>query len=192
MNTADNRLYIRNMVCDRCIMAVQTALARHHLAARQVSLGVVDLVDTPAPGQLQSFRQDIESIGFELLEDQTARMISEIRQIAMAYARSEDNKVQQQKLSVYVGRQLGKDFDRISALFSNTEGITLEQFVIRHKIEYVKELLVYDQQTLSEIADRLGYSSVQHLSSQFRKITGMTPTEFRANGQRQPLDRVGR
>lgn len=182
------KLYIKNMVCDRCKMAVQQALEENKLYFNQVELGEIELTNEPKEEQLQKFKNSIEKIGFELIEDRNARIISKIKKVVLALVRDEPSR--KKKLSVEVSEALNKDYNSISNLFSSVEGITIEQFMILQKIEYVKELLVYNELSLSEIANKLHYSSVQHLSNQFKKVTGLTPSYFRKIGEqkRHPLD----
>lgn len=184
------KLYIKNMVCDRCKMAVQQVLEENKLPFTQVELGEIDLVGEPDDNQLQKFKTSIEKIGFELIEDRNARTISKIKSVVLSFVR--DNVARKKKLSVEISEALTKDYNSLSNLFSSVEGITIEQFAILQKIEYVKELLVYDELSLSEIANKLHYSSVQHLSNQFKKITGLTPSHFKKIGEqrRNPLDSI--
>lgn len=184
------KLYIKNMVCDRCKMAVQRALDENKLPYRNLELGEVELSSEPGEDQLQSFKNDIEKIGFELIEDRNARIISKIKKVVIDSVRGDSTR--KTKLSVGISEALNKDYNTLSNLFSSVEGITIEQYAIQQKIELVKELLVYDELSLSEIAHKLHYSSVQHLSNQFKKVTGLTPSHFKKIGEqkRQPIDRV--
>jgi len=185
-------LYVKNMVCARCTMAVQNVLDTLRIPYRQVSLGVVTLDHEPGAVSLQQFKENITALGFELIEDRTARIISSIKNAAIEFVRSRDPKTRKLKFSAYVADILNKDYSTLSSTFSSVEGITIEQYLILQKIERVKELLVYDELTLSQIADELGYSSVQHLSNQFKKTTGLTPSHFRSIGEnrRVALDKV--
>jgi AraC-like DNA-binding protein len=184
------KLYIKNMVCDRCKMAVQKALEENTLPFNHLELGEVEITTEPAEDQLEKFKNDIESLGFELIEDRNARVISKIKKVVLTYIRSDSGK--KSKLSNEVSEALAKDYNSLSNLFSSVEGITIEQFTILQKIEYVKELLVYDELSLSEIAHKLRYSSVQHLSNQFKKVTRLTPSHFKKIGEqkRQPIDHI--
>ncbi|HEU5291025.1 MAG TPA: AraC family transcriptional regulator [Cyclobacteriaceae bacterium] len=184
------KLFIKNMVCDRCKMAVQQALEENKLSFNGIELGEVELVREPDESQLLKFKNSIEKIGFELIEDRNARTISKIKSVVLSSVR--DGVARKKKLSVEISEALNKDYNSLSNLFSSVEGTTIENFAILQKIEYVKELLVYDELSLSEIANKLHYSSVQHLSNQFKKITGLTPSHFRKIGEqkRHPLDRL--
>jgi AraC family transcriptional regulator len=173
-----NIIYIKNMVCDRCRMSVGQVLDTMKVPYRRIDLGEVELATEPGEKFLNDFKQKIRPLGFELLEDRNSRAISKIKSTIIDLIRS-DKKV---KLS---------DYHSQSTLFSSVEGITIEQFYILQRIEYVKELLTYGELSLSEIAYKLNYSSVQHLSSQFKKVTGLTPSHFKSIGrQRRPLDRI--
>ena len=178
------------MVCDRCKSAVQRVLDENSLSYKSIELGEVELEDKPSSTHIQNFGSAIEKLGFELIEDRTARVISKIKRVVLGSVRGEDN--HHVKLSVQLSEALHKDYHSLSSLFSSVEGITIEQFAILQKIEFVKELLVYDELSLSEIADKLRYSSMQHLSNQFKKVTGLTPSHFKKIGEqkRQPLDRI--
>lgn len=182
------KLYIKHMVCDRCKMAVQKALEENNIRYNNLELGEVDLAVEPTEKALEKFKASIEKIGFELIEDRNARIISKIKSTVLSIVR--DDAARKKKLSVEIAETLNKDYNALSSLFSSVEGTTIEQYVIQQKIEFVKELLVYDELSLSEIAGKLHYSSVQHLSNQFKKITGLTPSHFKKIGshKRQPLD----
>ncbi|MBT1705919.1 helix-turn-helix domain-containing protein [Chryseosolibacter indicus] len=188
----DNKtLYIKNMVCDRCKMAVQQVLDKNALPYTSVELGEVELAQPLNTEQLSKFKEDIETIGFELIEDKTSKIISSIKTSVIDFVRNSDES-RKLKLSVYLAEQLGKDYNYLSSLFSSIEGTTIEQYFIHQKIELVKELIVYDELSLSEIAYKTGYSSIQHLSNQFKKVTGLTPTHFKQvkENRRKPLDQV--
>ena len=178
------------MVCDRCKSAVQGILKEHNLTYKSIELGEVELGDEPTSTQIQDFGRAIEKLGFELIEDRTARIISKIKRVALDSVRGKGN--HSMKLSVQLSEALHKDYHSLSGLFSSVEGITIEHFTILQKIEFVKELLVYDELSLSEIAYKLHYSSVHHLSNQFKKITGLTPSHFKRIGEqkRLPLDEI--
>lgn len=179
------------MVCDRCTMAVKRELDKSKIAYRNVELGEIELAQAISAKKLQAFCVNLSRLGFELIEDRKARVISKIKTSIIGLVRNSAD-LQKTKLSAYISEKLHKDFDSLSALFSDVEGITLEKYFIEQKIERVKELLVYNELTLSQIASDLGYSSVNHLSTQFKKITGLTPTHFKKIGaqKRKSLDKV--
>ena len=187
------KILIKNMVCDRCNMAIQQVLDTLGLKASAVTLGEVDFGDTGINAEkLEQFRQNIEALGFELISDKRTRLIENIKKqvIALVQRQGTPEKV---RLSDYLSERLHHDYTHLSNLFSTVESVTIEQYFINQKIEKTRELLVYDELTLTEISYRLGYSSVAHLSGQFKKVTGMTPSQFkqlRGSGQRQSLDKV--
>ena len=187
----NNKLYIKNMVCDRCKMAVQSELNAVGIKYNQITLGEVTVTDLPSDAQVKQFQTRIEKLGFELIEDKTARTISAIKNAVIEYVHGKTGK-QPLKFSAFATEKLKKDYNYLSNLFSAFEGKTIEQFIILQKIERAKEFLVYDELTLSEIAYALGYSSVQHLSTQFKKVTGLTPSHFKQIGEkrRKSLDQI--
>jgi AraC family transcriptional regulator len=166
------------MVCNRCIMVVKQVLEAEGLHPKNVKLGEVALEEAPAGQQLEAIRTQLASLGFEVLDDQKQKIIEQIRSTISRFIQSgelDDN----HKFSDLLSNALHKDYAQLSKLFSEVEGITIEKYVILQKTERVKELLIYETLTLHEIAFRLGYSSVAHLSAQFKKVTGFTPSEFK-------------
>ncbi len=184
-------LFIKNMVCQRCILTVVQVLEKNGIVPVSVALGEVALSHVLHPEQEQSLRADLEAVGFELLDDQRSRLIEKVKSLLIEQVQSGELP-ENFSLVEFIGKALHRDYSAISKLFTEVEGITLEQYFILQKIEKVKEWLVYNELTLSEIAFRLGYSSVAYLSSQFKKMTGQTPTEFKGNhsGRRHALDHV--
>ena len=181
-------LYIKNMVCPRCIQSVEELVKRIPADAVYVRLGEVVLAGDLDQLQLDRFAGDLRDRGFELLDDQNKQQIDRIKRIVIEHIHySEDEKF---PFTEILSRELNREYSAISKLFSETEGVTIEQYVILQKIEKVKELLAYKQMNLNEIAFKLGYSSSAHLSAQFKKITGLTPSQFREQGAglRRPLD----
>jgi AraC-like DNA-binding protein len=180
------------MVCDRCKLVVQDILHEMHLETVSVQLGEVDFGDAGIDVErLEQFREKIEAVGFELINDRKSRLIEEIRKHVILFVQRES--CEKGLLSGYLAGQLHHNYAYLSKLFSSVESVTIEQFFILQKIEKTKELLVYDELTLTEIAYRLDYSSVAHLSRQFKKVTGLTPSHFkrlRDNSQRQSVDKV--
>lgn len=179
------------MVCDRCKMVVTNELEKSGMSFSTVDLGEVTLTKEPTAEQLENFKNQISAIGFELIEDKTARVISQIKSVVLRYVR-ENASSRKFKFSNFLADNLAKDYNYLSSHFSSLEGTTIEQYLINQKIERVKELLVYDELSLSEIARELGYSSLQHLSNQFKKVTGLTPSHFKRikENKRKPLDQV--
>ncbi|MBD0277123.1 MAG: AraC family transcriptional regulator [Bacteroidota bacterium] len=184
-------LYIKNMVCSRCIMSVEQILRENGLRYASIRLGEVVLLEEPGKEQLEKLNTGLKKVGFELLDDQRKQQIEKIKTLLIQKVQ-EGNIEEHFSLSKFLTNNLYKDYSSISKLFSEVEGITIEQFFILQKIEKAKEWMVYNQYSLSQIAFNLGYSSVQHLSNQFKKVTGMTPSQFRKIGAalRKPLDQV--
>lgn len=166
------------MVCSRCKMVVKTEIEKAGLHPLSVELGEVELKETPAPLQLQQLNTTLKTLGFELIDNKKIQTIEKIKNIIVALVHHSDNDIKT-NLSTYIASQLHQDYNYLSNLFSEVEGTTIEKYFIAHKIEKVKELLVYNELTLSAIAEQLGYSSVAYLSNQFKKITGLTPSYFK-------------
>lgn len=179
------------MVCPRCIMSVENILNENKLDAKYVQLGEIELTKNPSQKQLNQLSEDLQKVGFELLDDQKKRVIEKIKTLLIQKVQEGDIP---EHFSVYkyLSGKIFKDYSSISKLFSEVEGITIEQFFILQKIEKTKEWLIYNELSLSQIAFNLGYSSSQHLSSQFKKLTGMNPTQFKSLGSlhRKTIDRV--
>ncbi|HVZ96174.1 MAG TPA: helix-turn-helix transcriptional regulator [Chitinophagaceae bacterium] len=185
------RLIIKNMVCPRCITSVEQLLEKNKMPAKYVRLGEVELLKEPGNAQLARFAEDLKQTGFELLDDRRMQLIEEIKKLLIQKIQS-GNVEEHFSFSKYLNKKIFKDYSSISRLFPEVEGITIEQFFILQKIEKIKEWLIYNELSLSEIAFNLGYSSTQHLSGQFKKFTGMTPSQFKKLGasQRKPIDQV--
>lgn len=184
-------LYIKNMVCDRCILVVKQELEKLNLQYSSVTLGEVALAIEPSEKQLIQLKENLAVLGFEVLDDSRKKLIEKIKNIIIEqihYSDADDK----HNFSEILSQKLHKDYSYLSNLFSEVEGITIEKYVINQKIEKAKELMVYDELNLSEIAFRLGYSSVAHLSSQFKKVTGLAPSHFKKLGgiQRKSLDKI--
>ena len=179
------------MVCPRCITSVQQLLEKNNLQAKYVRLGEVELTKEPGKAQLTQFAEDLKQTGFELLDDQKMQQIEKVKSLLIKKVQS-GNIDEHFSISKYISDNIYKDYSSISRLFSGVEVITIEQFFILQKIEKTKELLMYDEQSLGQIAFNLGYSSTQHLSNQFKKLTGMTPSQFKQLGavNRKNIDGV--
>jgi AraC family transcriptional regulator len=185
------RLIIKNMVCPRCVTSVEEIFKKNKLQVKYVRLGEVELAEEPVKDQLQQLAEDLKETGFELLDDQKTQLVEQVKSLLIQKVQS--GSVEEHfSISKYLGENIYKDYSAISRLFSEVEGITIEQFFILQKIEKTKELLVYNEESLSQIAFNLGYSSTQHLSNQFKKVTGMTPSQFKQLGMshRKTIDSV--
>jgi AraC family transcriptional regulator len=185
------KLVIKNMVCPRCITSVEQILEKNKIQAKYVRLGEVELIKQPGKDKLQKFAEDLKQTGFELLDDQKTQLIEQLKNLLIQKVQS-GSIDEHFRLSKYISDNIYKDYSSISRLFSKVQGVAIEQFFILQKIEKTKEWLIYDEQSLSQIAYNLGYSSTQHLSSQFKKVTGMTPSQFKQLGaiHRNPIDHL--
>lgn len=186
-------LIIRNMVCDRCKAAVRAVLEEAALPVRRLELGEVELMRPATEAELVTLGKALMPQGFELVEDREAATIARIKAAIVQLVHHDNASEAKVKLSEHLGDVLHTDFSGLSALFSEVEGITIEHYFLLQRIERVKELVRYGELTISEIAFHTGFSSAAHLSGQFKKLTGMSPTAFRALGHtaRIPLDQVG-
>jgi AraC-like DNA-binding protein len=172
-------------------MTVKNILAAQQVNHSSVQLGEVETTTELSGEQLKQLGNALTGVGFELLDDHRKQQIEKIKNLLIA--KVQDGEIEEHfSLTRFLSAALLKDYAHMSKLFSEVEGITLEQFFILQKIEKVKEWLIYNELNVNEIAFRLGYSSVQHLSAQFKKVTGMTPTHFKklGSGLRKPLDAV--
>lgn len=166
------------MVCGRCEVAVKSELEKMELPVISIKLGEIELSRELSKDETEKLANNLKSLGFELLEDEMSKTIEQIKNLVidLVHYRNEKIKV---NLSTYLSEDLRQDYGALSKLFSESEGITIEHYFIAQKIEKAKELLVYGELTLSEIAVQLNYSNVAHLSNQFKKVTGFTPTHFK-------------
>ncbi len=175
------------MVCPRCVEAVSAILNKNNIEFSSIRLGEVHLKNVLTQNQKKILQQELLEKGFELLEDNKSKVISKIKSTIVKTIRHSDGE-QSSNFSTLLSEELHHDYSYLSRLFSGVEGITIEKYILSQKIERVKELLFYNESTLSEIAFKMNYSSVAHLSSQFKKETGMTPTEFKK--LRKPLHKA--
>lgn len=172
------KLYIKNMVCSRCKMVVKSELEKLGLVPLYVELGEVKLKEKLSDTNSEKLGKALRSLGFELLNDKTSITIEKIKNFIVELVHNQNNELKVNLSSLLAGH-LAHDYGSLSTLFSEVEGITIEQYYIALKVERVKELLIYDELTLSEIAFKLNYSSVGYLSNQFKKVTGLTPSHFK-------------
>lgn len=182
------KLTIKNMVCNHCVAAVRTALCDAGVTVVGVELGRAEIAEDLSPEELDKVARRLEASGFELITDPAKDIVETVKREIIMMVRAAEPPTM--KLSEYLSQRIGRDFKSLSRIFSETEGRTIENYAILQKIERVKELLLDGQLTVSEIAWQTGYSSVAHLSRQFKDITGMTPSEFRVDGHRLPLNEV--
>lgn len=172
------KLYIKYMVSLRCKMLVKSELEKLGIDYLSVDLGTVEIRGDITEKQREKFRKNLQQAGLELLDNKKNILVEKIKAVIveMIHYSEEIPKVND---SDHISEKLGYDYTYLSNIFSEVKGMTIQQYVIMHKIEKVKELLLYDELTLTEIAYRLHYSSVAHLSNQFKKVTGLTPTYFK-------------
>lgn len=186
-------LIIRNMVCDRCKRVVREELEKLGLSVNRVELGEVEIEKLPAGVTLDDVRLTLQQNGFDLVDDRKQSLVEHMKVLLINEIQHlKGERLPIENYSTFLERKLGYEYSYLSGLFSASEGQTLEKYSIALKIEKVKEWLRYDELTLSEIAWRLNYSSVQHLSNQFRQVTGQTPGQFRkaAQVERRSLDSI--
>lgn len=185
-------LHIKNMVCNRCIKVVKEELENLGYEVENIQLGEAKINSDNREVNLHSIKKVLEENGFELLDNKQAKLIEDIKIALIELIHYHPEMLEKISLSKYLADKFHASYQHISSLFSSKEGITIEKYFINQKIEKAKELLVYNELTLSEISYQLGYSSVQHLSNQFKKITGFTPSDFKKlkNKSRLPLDKI--
>lgn len=184
-------LFIKNMVCNRCTLMVQKEIEKLNLIITSIRLGEVELDRELSQAEKETLSRALVALGFELIDDKKSQLIERIKTSIVALVHYQDNELKV-NLSDFLSQELQHDYNYLSNLFSEIEGKTIEKYFIAQKVERIKELLVYDELSLSEIADRLNYSSVAYLSNQFKKVTGLTPSHFKKirENKRKPLDEV--
>ena len=185
------KLFIKNMVCPRCLSSVEEIFRKQGIPFRNILLGEVDLEEKMSEETLLKLSTELNKVGFEILDDAKSQLIDKIKNLLIQ--KIQEGEIESHfSLNKFLSGKLFKEYSALSKLFPEVEGITIEQFFILQKVEKVKELLFYKEQSLGEIALTLGYSSTQHLSAQFRRITGMTPTQFKSLGpaHRKPIDKL--
>jgi len=184
------KYFIRNMVTIRCKMVVKAELEKLGLKYYHMELGEVDM-DELNPRQYKRFKTALRKDGLELIDDKKALLIEKIKNVIIEMVHYTDE-LPRLKFSKYLSAKLNYDYTYLSNTFSEVKGITIEQFIILHKVERVKELILYDELNMSEIANKMHYSSSAHLSNQFKKVTGLTPSYFKSlkHQRRITLDKI--
>lgn len=180
------------MVCSRCIRVVREELESLGFLVENVELGEAVIHGSVTAEKLNRIRESLLRNGFELLEDRRSQLIESVKNAVIDIVRNPGK--MRENYSTYLSKVTGVEYPYLSSLFSSTENITIEQYGILQKIEYIKELILYEEYSLKEIAHMLGYSSISHLSNQFKKVTGLAPSYFRElkNERRTALDEVSR
>ena len=185
---ANIEISVKNMVCNRCIKVVREDLSRHNIDFVRVDLGKIYFDREISENTKQQISKFLNNEGFELIEDKDQQRINEIKVFIINHVHY--NKASGVNISTGLTEKFGVNYTAISKLFTQIEGKTIEQYTIQQKIERTKELLIYGELTLSQISYELNYSSPQHLSRQFKQITGLTPTQFKTIGKRNTLDTI--
>lgn len=186
-------LFVKNMVCRRCILAVENILDNLAIPYKEVTNGEIYLFMELLPEVNHLLASRLNNIGLELIDNKMSGMVEKIKQLVIKKARNEVvEKENKSKLSTYLSQHLYHEYTYLSSFFSSVEGRTIESFFIQQRVEKVKELLVYNEMTLSAISYEMEYSSVAHLSNQFKQITGVTPSHFKKSDcqKRKLLDQV--
>ena len=180
------------MVSNRCKMLVKEELKKLGLHFILVDLGEVDIMEEITDEQREELKLALFSSGLELIDDKRAILIEKIKNVVIEMVHYSEEVIKT-KLSDHISEKLNQDYIYLSKLFSEVQGTTIAHFLILHKIELVKELIIYDELTISEIAWKLNYSSVAHLSNQFKKVTGLTPSHFKLlkDKRRSPIEEIG-
>ncbi|MCD6202712.1 MAG: AraC family transcriptional regulator [Bacteroidales bacterium] len=185
-------LHIKNMVCDRCISTVKRELEKLHCDIVEIKLGQATVRGHPSEEDLSEIEHVLHENGFDLVIDRDQQITKDIKAAIVRLIHHSEEPLDEMVLSQYLANTLNHDYKYLSSLFSSHEGLTIEKFYILQRIERVKELLSYGDLTLSEIAWKTGFSSVHHLSAQFKKLTGVTPSAYKKKGDfnRQKLDNI--
>ena len=178
------------MVCDRCIMSVELLLKSIHLFPQEVGLGYVDFDRKLTFNETLVLKIGLHQLGFELLEDKEESLTEQVKNVVIHVIYKESELLEKFTFSAIIQDKTGRDYKTLSEIFSKVTGNTLEHYIITQKVERVKELLTYEELNISEISRELHYSSVAHMSNQFKKIEGMSPSEFRKDSSRKPLDKL--
>lgn len=186
-----SQLFIKNMVCSRCILVVRKELEKLDLHPTNVTLGEVTLDKELSAEERKQLEGALNPLGFLIIDDKKSRLIEKIKNVIIDLVHHQDG-IQKNNLSDILSKEIHHDYNYLSNLFSEVEGITIEKFYIAQRVEKVKELLVYDELSLTEIAFQLNYSSVAYLSNQFKKVTGLSPSHFKKvrEEKRKSLDEV--
>ena len=171
-------LYIRNMECDRCKTIVKTELDKLGLLCKSIELGEVEIVENISREKLQLIDIVLRNVGLELMENKKGRIVEKIKEVIYELIYESDN-IARPNFSEYISKKVNRDYTYLSTLFSSVQSITIEKYIIAQRMDRVKELLMYDEMSLSHIAFIMKYSSVAHLSNTFKKVTGLTPSFYK-------------
>ncbi len=185
-------LHIKNMVCDRCLMIVRQQLENLGFTVKRVVLGNAEITPEPDEEQMQLISAALKVSGFELINKETDKIIESIKNAVIELVHHSDLSEINMSFSDIIANRVGKDYAHLSRLFSNSQDTTIERFIIEQKVEKIKELLEYGELNLNEIAYQMGYSSSAHLSTQFKSVTGLTPSQFKSSEKagRKAIDKI--
>ena len=186
------KLYIKYMVSNRCKTAVKEELKKLQLHFIVVDLGEIEIMETISAEQREQLKIALHNTGLELMDDKRAVLIEKIKNVIIEMVHHTDGIIKT-NFSDFLSEKLNYDYTYLANLFSEVQGTTIEQFIISHKIERIKELIIYDELNITEIAWKMNYSSVAHLSNQFKKVTGLSPSHFKQlkNKRRSPIEDIG-
>lgn len=186
------KLYIKYMVSNRCKMAVKQELKKLGLHFIVVDLGEVEVMEKLSIQQLEQLKSALLDSGLELMDDKRAVLIERIKNAIVEMVHYTDELIKT-NFSTYLSKKLDHDYTYLANLFSEVQGTTIEQFIISHKVERIKELIIYGELNITEIAAKMNYSSVAHLSNQFKKVTGLSPSHFKQlkDKRRNPIEEIG-
>lgn len=185
------KLYIKYMVSNRCKLAIRNELKRLGLHFILVDLGVVEIMENISSEKRQMLKANLFDAGFELMDDKKAILIEQIKTIIIEMVHHTEEAIKI-NFSSFLSEKLNHNYTYLANLFSEVQGTTIEHFIISHKVERIKELIIYDEHNITEIAWKMGYSSVAHLSTQFKKVTGLSPTHFKQlkDKRRSPIEEI--
>ncbi len=186
------KLFIKYMVSLRCKLAVKEELKKMGLHFIVVDLGEVEIMENLSGLQIEELKAALLNSGLELMDDKRAILIEKIKNVITEMIHFTDE-LPEKKYSNYISEKLNHDYTYLSNIFSEVKGITIQQFIIIHKVERIKELIIYDELNITEIAWKMNYSSVAHMSNQFKKVTGLSPSHFKQlkDKRRSPIEDIG-
>ncbi|MBJ6366544.1 helix-turn-helix domain-containing protein [Snuella sedimenti] len=190
MKEAYTEIAVKNMVCNRCIKVVREELTKNHFDFNHVALGTIYFDHGISEKEKAQLKTILEAEGFELVEDKEAVIVKNIKTLIIQLIHHGKEKPEHQTFSGFIASEIGMEYTQLSKLFSEIAGHTIEHYIIEQRIERAKELLIYNELTLSQISYELNYSSPQHLSRQFKQITGLTPSAFKKIRIRKKLDTI--
>jgi AraC-like DNA-binding protein len=181
---------VKNMVCNRCIKVITEALFKNNIYHNRVDLGVIYFDKELSSQEKIKLNTLLKKEEFEIIENYNLKIVNQVKSIIIDVIHRNKEKPLQQNFSEFIALDLKMDYSSLSKIFSLIENRTIEHYIIEQRIEKVKELLIYNELTLSQISYELDYSSPQHLSKQFKKVTSLTPTQFKKVGKRKKLDTI--